>query len=164
MLDPNKGTAFTPLATLQLPGPHVLHPQACNPTMDLVVLLAQGSSVKGKAKVGLGGITKLALWRMSGSRVWEIDVEGQVKGLVWSHDGTFIHLSVGVMLICRVVPDGPNFKTGRRTHLSGNETRTLLSTYRRTSEIDEARYTRVWTKCLRNMVGFTLDGKCGRLA
>ena len=85
-MDPT-GSAFTPLATLHLPGPHVLHPQACNPTMDLVVLLGQGSS-KGKAKVGSERFTKLALWRMSGSRVWESDLDGRVRGLAWSHDGS----------------------------------------------------------------------------
>jgi hypothetical protein len=88
-MDPSTSTAFTPLATLHLPSPHVLHPQACNPTMDLVVLLGNGGNAgKGKDKVGSGKYTKLALWRMSGSKVWESDVEGQVRGLAWSHDGT----------------------------------------------------------------------------
>jgi hypothetical protein len=86
-MDPVSSAAFTPLATLHLPIPHVLHPQACNPTMDLVVLLGQGNSGKGKAKVGSERNTKLALWRMSGSKVWESDVEGRVRGLAWSHDG-----------------------------------------------------------------------------
>jgi hypothetical protein len=84
MEDPYSASAFTPLATLHLPGPHVLHPQACNPTMDLVVLLGQGG---GRGKVGSDNSTRLALWRMSGSRVWESDVGGRVRGLVWSHDG-----------------------------------------------------------------------------
>lgn len=90
IMDPSTSTAFTPLATLHLPSPHILHPQACNPTMDLVVLLGNGGySGKGKDKVGTGKYTKLALWRMSGIKVWESDVEGQVRGLAWSHDGMF---------------------------------------------------------------------------
>jgi hypothetical protein len=93
-MDPSTSTAFTPLATLHLTSPHVLHPQACNPTMDLVILLGNGgNSGKGKDKVGSGKYTKLALWRMSGSKVWESDVEGQVRGLAWSHDGIFIPTS-----------------------------------------------------------------------
>ena len=58
--------------------------------MDLVVLLGNGGySGKGKDKVGTGKYKKLELLRMSGSKVWEIDVEGQVRGLAWSHDGMF---------------------------------------------------------------------------
>jgi hypothetical protein len=58
--------------------------------MDLVVLLGQSgqpNSVKGKGKAGSEKITKLALWRMSGSKVWESDVEGRVRGLAWTQDG-----------------------------------------------------------------------------
>jgi hypothetical protein len=93
MEDPTLSKAFTPLATIQLEGPHILHPQACNPTMDLVVLLGQlgQGSTKGKNKVGSDKLTKLALWRMSGSKVWESDVEGRVRGLAWTHDGKLLH-------------------------------------------------------------------------
>jgi hypothetical protein len=84
-------SAFTPLATLHLPRPHVLHPQACNPTMDLVILLGSSGpvvppTVKGKGRA-MGGNTKLALWRMSGTKVWSVDIDGSVRGLAWTHDG-----------------------------------------------------------------------------
>lgn len=85
-------TSFTQLATIKLSSPYVLHPEACNPTMDLVALLglsgagSAGSKGKGKAAAG-SGVTKIALWRMGGSRVWDVDVEGQVGGLAWTTDG-----------------------------------------------------------------------------
>lgn len=99
--------SFTALANLHLPSSHVLHPDACNPAMDLVVLLGQteesastaavshlrqnGHSSKGKGKAEAAGYTtKIALWRMSGSRAWEVEVEGRVAGLAWSPDGTML--------------------------------------------------------------------------
>ncbi len=103
MIFPNS-SSFTPIATLHLPTPHILHPDACNPAMDLVVLLApfdSASSVpttttkvsnsavtKGKGKAETSGSRiKVALWRMSGSKVWEVELEGNVEGLAWSLDG-----------------------------------------------------------------------------
>jgi len=84
-------SAFTSLATIPLAKPHVLHPDACNPTMDLVVLLLEdeegGGGMGGRGKAGAGVSTKVALWRMSGSKVWEVDVGGRVLGLAWSRDG-----------------------------------------------------------------------------
>ena len=96
--------SFTPLSTLHLPVPHVLHPDACNPVMDLVVLHAlmeDGNSdtrvtkrindVTERGETVEGGPapprTKVALWRMSGSKVWEVDLVGKVAGLAWSQDG-----------------------------------------------------------------------------
>ncbi|KAK4687139.1 hypothetical protein P7C73_g2981, partial [Tremellales sp. Uapishka_1] len=96
-------TSFTPLATLHLPAPHVLHPHACNPAMDLVVLLstslpsgARNVVGKGKEKAssGKGDTTKVALWRMSGSKVWEVELEGRVLGLAWSRDGLYLSMLV----------------------------------------------------------------------
>ncbi|OCF41363.1 hypothetical protein I317_04844 [Kwoniella heveanensis CBS 569] len=37
-------TSFTALSTIPLPTPHVLHPKACNPSMDLIVLLSPPAS------------------------------------------------------------------------------------------------------------------------
>lgn len=57
--------------------------------MDLVVLISAtdtASSIKGKGKaVATGG--RIALWRMTGGKVWEVDTEGEVQGLAWSTDG-----------------------------------------------------------------------------
>ena len=107
-------TDFTPLANLHLPQPCILHPDACNPAMDLVVLLcvsettstdlltARSASVrsdKGKAKADMGGHrTKVALWRMSGTKVWEVEVEGKAAGVAWSQDGEWLALD-GVLAL-----------------------------------------------------------------
>jgi hypothetical protein len=84
-------TSFSPLGTIHLSAPHVLHPEACNPAMDLVALLGvsggEANSSKGKGKALTGNSTRVALWRMSGSKVWEADVEGRVCGLAWTGDG-----------------------------------------------------------------------------
>jgi hypothetical protein len=60
--------------------------------MDLVVLLGTSgnqpaSNLKGKGKAGGGGVTKLGLWRMSGSKVWSVEIVGDIRGLTWTHDG-----------------------------------------------------------------------------
>ena len=59
--------------------------------MDLVALLglSGGETVglKGKGKAVAGSVTKVALWRVSGSKVWEADIEGRVVGLAWTGDG-----------------------------------------------------------------------------
>lgn len=98
-LDPSSSRSFSPLATLPLSSPHHLHPGSCNPAMDLVVLLApvgQGSPPAGQNdRKGKGRAvnmsdwkgTKIALWRMLGSKVWEVEMKGWVGGLAWSRDG-----------------------------------------------------------------------------
>jgi hypothetical protein len=63
--------------------------------MDLVVLVAPGGaagSVKGKEKaVGVDtrgrGSARLSVWRMLGSKVWDVEVKGRLLGLAWSIDG-----------------------------------------------------------------------------
>ncbi|RXK35659.1 hypothetical protein M231_07089 [Tremella mesenterica] len=65
--------------------------------MDLVVLLSSPpspspSSLKGKEKQVSVEKTKVSLWRMTGSKVWEVQTEGRIFGLVWSLDG--LHLSL----------------------------------------------------------------------
>lgn len=90
-MDGIAGNSFTPLATIHLTGPHVLHPEACNPTMDLVALLGLSGNQAGPSRTqgreAKTSISKVALWRMSGSRVWEADLEGQVGGIAWTPDG-----------------------------------------------------------------------------
>ncbi len=63
--------------------------------MDLVVLVAPGGatmSVKGKERavdVDTRGWTsaRLSVWRMLGSKVWDVEIKGRVLGLAWSIDG-----------------------------------------------------------------------------
>lgn len=94
-MDVPYSTSFTPLATLALPHPYLLHPQACNPAMDLVVLIAPGgatASLKGKERavdVDTRGWTnaRVSVWRMLGAKVWDVEVKGRVLGLAWSIDG-----------------------------------------------------------------------------
>ena len=72
--------------------------------MDLVVLLLPPesdadpdapSSVKGKERArNAAGPTAVALWRMSGSKVWEVDVDGSIIGLAWSIDGKSFEFEV----------------------------------------------------------------------
>ncbi|KAH7930991.1 hypothetical protein BV22DRAFT_1027754 [Leucogyrophana mollusca] len=76
---------FASLAVLQLPSPCRLLASACCPDKDLVVLVSR-----------LGGRDKMSLWKMQGSKKWEIDVgtddratEG-IAGLAWSASGQTI--------------------------------------------------------------------------
>ncbi|KIJ68430.1 hypothetical protein HYDPIDRAFT_106626 [Hydnomerulius pinastri MD-312] len=76
--------AFATLATLQLPSPCRLLSSACCPDKDLVVLISR-----------LGGHDKMSLWKMQGSRKWEIDIGSDdasttVTGLAWSPSGQTI--------------------------------------------------------------------------
>ncbi|ORY33369.1 anaphase-promoting complex, cyclosome, subunit 4-domain-containing protein [Naematelia encephala] len=94
MLFPDSNS-FTRLATISRDQPHALYPQACNPTMDLVALLSSaGNNVKGKGRADQSS-TKVELWRMmSGGKVWEADVNGEVEGLAWSRDGLQLSLLI----------------------------------------------------------------------
>ncbi|WVW86265.1 hypothetical protein I302_108307 [Kwoniella bestiolae CBS 10118] len=117
-------TSFTPLSTISLPSSHILHPGSCNPSMDLVVLLSSPSTAanigmnawKGKGR-DVGSKTQVSLWRTGGSKVWEVSVEGIVRGLAWSEDGlilsilfstpsqkTIEHLSVHTGEVIRSIP------------------------------------------------------------
>ncbi|WVQ74239.1 hypothetical protein IAR50_003835 [Cryptococcus sp. DSM 104548] len=109
---PHSGS-FTPLSKFPLPTPLFLHPQACNPTMDLLVLLSPfpappqpghaphpvahwamrgGAAVGGKGKEKDEGRTRVGLWRTGGDKVWEVDVSGRVGGMAWMEDGKFLSL------------------------------------------------------------------------
>lgn len=104
--------SFTHLSTFPLPSKHYLHPKACNPAMDLIVLLSSyPAPTTAPAPTpmqlhmmrmrGLGGNlkdegkTKVSLWRTGGDKVWEIDVGGRVTGMAWMEDG--LHLSLLVI-------------------------------------------------------------------
>ncbi|OXG13990.1 hypothetical protein C366_04983 [Cryptococcus neoformans Tu401-1] len=104
--------SFTHLSTFPLPSQHYLHPKACNPAMDLIVLLSPypaptaapaptSMQLHMMRMRGLGGNlkdegkTKVSLWRTGGDKVWEVDVGGRVGGMAWMEDG--LHLSLLVM-------------------------------------------------------------------
>ncbi|KIJ21731.1 hypothetical protein PAXINDRAFT_165137 [Paxillus involutus ATCC 200175] len=79
-----ESSAFATLATLQLPSPCRLLSSACCPDKDLVVLISR-----------LGGHDRMSLWKLQGSRKWEVDigtddVSAMVTGLAWSPSGQTI--------------------------------------------------------------------------
>jgi hypothetical protein len=82
-------SSFTPLGSIQPPGPSLLLPGACNPVMDLVTLVTTPSHIPltGKGKQKAGDERRISLWRVSGSRVWDVGYEGTLLGLAWSADG-----------------------------------------------------------------------------
>lgn len=76
--------SFASLATFKLPSPSRLVASACCPDKDLVVLIAR-----------LGGRDRISLWKVQGSRKWEVDiatddVPATVAGLAWHPDGQTI--------------------------------------------------------------------------
>ncbi|KAI6031817.1 anaphase-promoting complex, cyclosome, subunit 4-domain-containing protein [Pisolithus microcarpus] len=76
--------SFASLATFKLPSPCRLVVSACCPDKDLVVLIAR-----------LGGRDRISLWKVQGSRKWEVDiatddVPATVAGLAWHPDGQTI--------------------------------------------------------------------------
>ncbi|KIK94368.1 hypothetical protein PAXRUDRAFT_828088 [Paxillus rubicundulus Ve08.2h10] len=79
-----ESSAFATLATLQLPSPCRLLSSACCPDKDLVVLISR-----------LGGHDRMSLWKLQGSRKWEIDIgtddaSATVTSLAWSPSGQTI--------------------------------------------------------------------------
>lgn len=92
--------AFASLAVLQLSSPCRLLPLACCPDKDLVVLVSR-----------LGGRDRLTLWKMQGTKKWDIEIEcdessiESVSALAWSPCGTVIrHKSCAVIsniIYCR---------------------------------------------------------------
>ncbi|KAH7883604.1 anaphase-promoting complex, cyclosome, subunit 4-domain-containing protein [Phlebopus sp. FC_14] len=79
-----QANAFATLATLQLPSPCRLLFSACCPDKDLVVLLSR-----------LGGRDKMSLWKMQGSKKWEVDIgsdnsSSTATTLAWSPSGQTI--------------------------------------------------------------------------
>ncbi|KAF8445957.1 anaphase-promoting complex, cyclosome, subunit 4-domain-containing protein [Boletus edulis BED1] len=81
----SESNAFASLATLRLPSPCRLLSSACCPDKDLIVLISR-----------LGGHDKLSLWKLQGSKKWEVDVgedndaSATVADLVWSPSGQTI--------------------------------------------------------------------------
>ncbi|CAK5280536.1 unnamed protein product [Mycena citricolor] len=77
--------SFSSLASIHLPSPCRLLHSACCPDKDLLVLISR-----------LGGRDRLSLWKIQGSKTWEVDVgagdkgPGQIVGVAWSPDGQYI--------------------------------------------------------------------------
>ncbi|KAG0708880.1 anaphase-promoting complex, cyclosome, subunit 4-domain-containing protein [Suillus ampliporus] len=80
--------AFASLAVLRLSSPCRLLPSACCPDKDLVVLVSR-----------LGGRDRLTLWKMQGTKKWDIEVgrdeSESVSALAWSPCGQTIAVSHG---------------------------------------------------------------------
>ncbi|KAJ4484101.1 anaphase-promoting complex, cyclosome, subunit 4-domain-containing protein [Lentinula lateritia] len=73
---------FASLAAVQLPLSSRLLASACCPDKDLLVLVTR-----------LGGHDRMSLWKMQGSKTWEIDVSTsseRIVGVAWSPDGQSI--------------------------------------------------------------------------
>jgi len=81
-----ESNAFASLAILHLPSACRLLASACCPDKDLVVLISR-----------LGGQDRMSLWKMQGSKTWEVEVgtdenaSEQIVGLAWSPDGMVTH-------------------------------------------------------------------------
>lgn len=79
-----ESNAFASLATLQLPSASRLLATACCPDKDLVLLISR-----------LGGQDRISLWKVQGSKTWEVDVGhsessgAQITAVAWSPDGVF---------------------------------------------------------------------------
>lgn len=79
-----ESNAFASLSTLRLSSPCRLLSSTCCPDKDLIVLISR-----------LGGRDKLSLWKLQGSKKWEVDVgedddtSTTVTALVWSPSGGF---------------------------------------------------------------------------
>ncbi len=78
--------AFSSLSVVQLAAPSRLLPSACCPDKDLVVLVSR-----------LGTQERLSLWKLSGTKSWEVDItsgnDDHVVDVAWSPDGVFRRLS-----------------------------------------------------------------------
>ncbi|KAL0571815.1 hypothetical protein V5O48_010145 [Marasmius crinis-equi] len=78
-MEPN---AFTQLTAIQLPSPSRLLPSACCPDKDLLLLVTR-----------IAGRDRLSLWKVGGTKTWEIDVGANTERIVgfdWSPDGQSI--------------------------------------------------------------------------
>lgn len=77
--------AFASLAVLQMPPFSRLLPASCCPDKDLVLVVSR-----------LGGKDRLSLWKMQGSKKWEIDIytdgshNEEIVDLAWSPNGQTI--------------------------------------------------------------------------
>lgn len=74
--------AFGILGNWYLASPSRILPAACCPDKDLVALISR-----------LGGRDRLSLWKVQGSKTWEVDVGleetdgSQIVAIAWSPDG-----------------------------------------------------------------------------
>lgn len=128
--------SFTPLGTISPALPALLLAGACNPVMDLVALITSPThlraSIKGKGRAD--DERKVSLWRMSGTRVWEVGYEGIIAGLAWSPDGTYhdlvngkIHSSSGLYLTLLTYIESGDGAKWTIAHLSVHDGATIHS-------------------------------------
>lgn len=79
---------FSSWATLQLPPSSRLFPSACCPDKDLVVVVSR-----------LGSKDQISLWKMQGSKKWDVVVDTgnphpeEVVDITWSSDGALFYTS-----------------------------------------------------------------------
>lgn len=97
---------FVPLATLQLPAASRLLPSACCPDKDLVVVISR-----------LGGKDRMSLWKMQGSKKWEVDVDTgaaydeEVVDLAWSPDGACSRFLCYIEALSCISATRPDYRT-----------------------------------------------------
>ncbi|KAI0932220.1 hypothetical protein AcW1_000598 [Taiwanofungus camphoratus] len=111
-------SSFATLATIQFPSPaHLLASSWC-PDKDLLVVI-----------IRLSGKDRLSLWKMQGSKKWEVDIDtGSLVAVTWSPDGQTIavaHEPPQIILYSiqdgreeRILPVSPPM-SGRTLHLTG---------------------------------------------
>jgi anaphase-promoting complex subunit 4 len=79
--------AFASLAVFKLPSTYRLLASSCCPDKDLIVLVSR-----------IGGKDRISLWKIQGSKKWEVDVgtdenrSEEVVDLTWSPDGIMVFL------------------------------------------------------------------------
>lgn len=93
--------SFDEPTILHLTRRYRLHPNACNPQMDLVALLY----LPTQEEIDEGESSSVELWRTSGEqcvKVWDRDIAGYVVGMDWSLDGESYMMSKLVLIHCKV--------------------------------------------------------------
>jgi anaphase-promoting complex subunit 4 len=106
------GEGITPLATLELPGPSRLLSNSCCPDKDLAVVIVQSD-----------GKEKLSLWKLQGSKKWEVDVaaegvlEHRIVAIAWSPDSAYPGFASA---------SGLNFRSAQSIAVAHHPTRVTL--------------------------------------
>lgn len=80
-------SSVSPVATLRLSSVSRILPSSCCPDKDLVLLISRD-----------GSNDRISLWKLQGSKRWEIDVEvgrasDEIVDVAWAPDGTILDIS-----------------------------------------------------------------------